>query len=88
MDDAPPTTAPAPTALSFASPRVHLRCPGCGRTRHLRHAVEWPGDLWQMIALCPQCEGHGHDSALLMYTDGRIVAEHPGRDAPRQENHG
>lgn len=69
----------APDAVSWALPLLHLRCPSCGQTRRLQHATEWPADLLQIVALCPRCNGHGRDSALLMYADGRIVAEHPPR---------
>ncbi len=64
------------TATWTRSP-VHLRCPCCGQTRQLSAADEWPPALLQIVALCPDCSGHGQDSALLMFADGRIVAEHP-----------
>lgn len=64
-------------AVSWALPLVHLRCPCCGQTKRLQRAAEWPPELLQIVALCPRCDGHGRDSALLMYEDGRIVAEHP-----------
>lgn len=70
-------TFPMPAAAAVSWAPAQLRCPGCGRIRQLSRATEWPPGLLQIVALCPRCEGHGHDSALLMYADGRIGAEHP-----------
>lgn len=69
--------SPAVLPGALARPAVRLRCPCCGQTRLLHEAGEWPPALLQIVALCPDCSGHGQDSALLMFADGRIVAEHP-----------
>ena len=77
MIECPAQAGAAPKAAAWTHSPAHLRCPCCGQTRQLSAADEWPPALLQIVALCPDCSGHGQDSALLMFADGRIVAEHP-----------
>ena len=32
--------------------------------------------LREIQARCPDCSGHGRDSSVLSYADGRVVVEH------------
>lgn len=71
-----PDVSPRQDALSWARSPVELSCPGCGRSKTLQDTRDWPPGLRQMQALCPDCKGHGHDSTVLIYADGRVVTEH------------
>ena len=69
-----PDASPRQDALSWAAPV--LRCPCCGRSKTLQHARDWPPGLREIQARCPDCSGHGRDSTVLIYADGRVVTEH------------
>jgi hypothetical protein len=71
-----PDVAARKDALSWARSPVQLSCPCCGRSKTLQDTRDWPPGLKQIQARCPDCSGHGHDSTVLTYADGRVVTEH------------
>lgn len=63
-------------AHDVAMPQMLLLCcPACSRQSRLTKADGLPPGVCRLVALCPACEGHGADTALLEFDDGCIVRD-------------